>query len=240
MVALDPNTWTNDDVRSVRTGHEYLLGSPDELNPGPLFIGYDPHRVASQVNLKKESMAYGQGNIAGYRQRAWLVWWALKELWMSGEIGLELGAAGVKTPWCLSTDSQTGRRSYYPKEKPEEDREVVQGHLRVSVEDLSIFQPGTFRAIFAAHVMEHIPGNPLLHFMAVLQRLQPGGGFVGIMPDQDYFDVLASDYTHKHAFRSQQYLREIIHPACAEIPAKVEEFTTFDTGFAYFWAVRRA
>src|SRR3990167_4135944 len=134
MVALDPNTWTNDDVRSVRTGHEYLLGSPDELNPGPLFIGYDPHRVASQVNLKKESMAYGQGNIAGYRQRAWLVWWALKELWMSGEIGLELGAAGVKTPWCLSTDSQTGRRSYYPKEKPEEDREVVQGHLRVSVD----------------------------------------------------------------------------------------------------------
>jgi len=185
-------------------------------------------------------MGLGQRNVTGYVQRAWIIWHALKELWLSGEIGLELGSGGVKTPWCLSTDYHTGQPSDYPKEKPPEQREIVGGHLRVDGTDLSRFRCGSFRAVFAAHVMEHFPGDPVEHFLGVMRVLQPGGLFVGIMPDNDFLDVMKADYTHQQAFGSKGYLENVILRSQQEIKSSVEEFTTFGTEFAYFWAVRRS
>jgi len=198
------------------TGHAYLLD---------YFLDYDyrqpiePHRL----DIRRPD------NIVGYWQRACMIWWAIEGRGKTGDIGLELGSAGVRTPWCLGTDVRTGLRSHYPMEKPVGEREVVKGHTRVDcnfvgfvghrqdegcadtalVLGLDAFQPESFGAILTSHVLEHTPDNPIETLTRWRTLLKPGGVIACVIPDQDYGDVMQMDPDHKHAWRGREFGRDI-------------------------------
>jgi hypothetical protein len=196
------------------TGHEYLLEHfPDYDYRKPV----DPNRL----DIRK-----GKVNIVGFWQRAVNVWWAIEKCGKTGDVGLEFGSAGVKTPWSVNTDVRTGLRSHYPPNVPVDQRAITQGHMRVSgdrregvfqrhdsvcgdtseVLGTGVFRDNSFSLITANHVLEHMAGDPVELLVEWSRLLMSGGIMALVLPDQQWLDVMSCDPDHQHAWTESEFL----------------------------------
>ena len=217
--------WTNDDVRPFRTGAEYCLD---------YFEAYDPHRP--RVDIARAKMSYGEGNVAGYQQRSFLMWLCFRFLLVQGEAGIEFGSAGVKAPWCLDTDGLMGEISPYNSSAR------VPGKMKIDASQPLPFGDGTFNLAISSHVFEHLHGDPVGILREWLRVVKPGGAVGMIIPDNDYFDVMASDPTHVRAWGAtgrvrnwgaqEGHFRDQVLSGVADM-AVVEAYNTLDNDFSF-------
>ena len=212
---LDPTTWTNEFVRQ-----EGLL--PEYQHLLEFFEAFDYHRPRvspHQLDIRRPD------NVVGHWQRCVNLFWALKSCRATGRVGLELGSAGISTPWCLSTDVRTGLPTHYPA--PDGSRGITAGHLRVQAGcsgesevysdavcgdtslalGLGSFYPRSFGLVLSNHVLEHLAGD-LEHILTSMGNLvQPGGYMVHVVPDNRWFDVMKCDPDHRHAWTGDEFSR---------------------------------
>lgn len=183
------------------------------------FPDFDYRRPVNPDHLNARSRV----NCVGHWQRCVNLWWAVRQLQGTGDVGLEFGSAGVLTPWCLSTDVRTGLSSHYPR--ADGTREIVRGHLRVAADfhgvsfdrhdevcddhapvyGTGVFPDNSYGLILANHVFEHLSGDPIENLSAWARILKPGGVIAIVMPDNRWFDVMMCDKDHKHAWDGRDF-----------------------------------
>ena len=206
--------WTDEDVAGIATGHEYIL---------EYYTAYDWRRP--KVPHERERMSSGDSNICGHQQRAFNVALALQHLFLTGEVGLEIGSMGVKTPWCLDTDGRAGKRSTY------DVRHFVGGKMLLDGGKPLPFMDECFNLVLANHVLEHIQEDPVSVLLEWLRVTKPGGVVGIVVPDNAHVDVRAVDRTHCHAWSAKAFKADVLS-RLADV-AEVRSFDTFDNNFSF-------
>jgi hypothetical protein len=152
------------------------------------FENYDYHKVKPAY---AERIKYSRAdNITGHQQRVFNYFWALQTVAKSGNLGVEVGSGGVKTPFCLSTD-------IYRKEPSMTE-------LIVDACDLP-FEDGSIELLLANHVLEHLEQPIHLILTHWLAKMKQRGIIAMIMPDGKFNNVMAMDNTHRHETRSDTF-----------------------------------
>lgn len=116
-------------------------------------------------------------NVVGHQQRAFIIYWAVKEHQRTGGIGLEPGCGQVISPFCIGTDYYAGNQhpvyggAYWP-------------HIRCLGEILP-FKNETFDFIVSHHSLEHMRDiiSTIKEWLRVLKK---GGKIVIVTPDSRY------------------------------------------------------
>lgn len=117
-------------------------------------------------------------------------------------LGIDVGCGSKKThPDALGVDivakGETGR---YGSQK----RQISAADITTSGDDLYMFADGVLDYVVARHNLEHYvdPVKTLKEWKRVLKK----GGVLGVvLPDDEKFDSIKADPTHKHAFTRVSY-----------------------------------
>lgn len=155
------------------TGWDYLLKS---------FEDYSPFKCKFPERLNYWRFA----NLVGEQQRTFNIWCGLK--FARNGIGLELGSAGVKTPFCVSTDIRP-----------------MQGVELVCMGENLPFKDERFNLVLANHVFEHCwkPAETLMEWVRVLKQF---GHLAVILPDHRLSNTLSLDKDHKYGYNPQSLM----------------------------------
>jgi SAM-dependent methyltransferase len=103
----------------------------------------------------------------------------------------------------------------------------VKAHVG-DVADLSRFADGTFDAVFASNLLEHLDDDPLAATLAEVARvLRKGGRFIVMQPNfayawRNYFD----DFTHRRVF-THISLRDVLRTQGFEVTTIKKKFTPY-------------
>lgn len=157
-------------------------------------------------------------NVVGYQQRAFVIYWSIKEHERAGGIGLEPGAGQAPSPFCVSTDFYAGIShphyggAYYP-------------HIRCLGEVLP-FKNGVFDFIVSHHSLEHMKDteNTLKEWLRVLKA---GGRIAIVMPDKKYGPF--GDPGHVSECTPEEFLQVL--KRIEDI--KIIEYDTFGNHFSF-------
>jgi len=156
-----------------------------------MFPGFDYHRPSAQFLTRRK---YSHpNNSVGMQQRCFNYFWAFNTVWGTGELGVEVGSHGVRTPFCLSTDVEHF-----------EGVDLVMDATDITLSDESIL------LLLANHVIEHLGmeiGELLAHWHT---KLKPSGIVAAIMPDAKFNDVKLLDDGHVHATHSDHFRDEYL------------------------------
>jgi len=213
-------------IQAIKTGHEYLL----EFYPD-----YD-YRVKLNPSIfeGREDIT----NDTGIKQRAFNIWWAIRQCWMKSDIGIEFGSGGVKAPFCISTDYSAGLESDYGGRS--------NGcHFRVDLDRLDdahgigFWEPCMFALILANHVMEHLERPyEALQFMAEITKQD--GIIALIIPDHGKWDTMMHDKTHKHCWSADEFKEQFLNEnSLKEMGLELLEFNTLDNNFSFDVVLRK-
>lgn len=205
--------------------HEHLL---------PFFPDYDYRKPAPGVVVDYRK----PDNACGHQQRAVTTWWALQ---MGGplDLGLDFGSHRGLTPYAIHVDAyydnETEHRFYGGK---------IPCDLKADAADPSrFFCPSTFPFIASNHSLEHMPADGDAGIVALLRRwvslLRVGGVLVMVVPDNDHWDVMASDRNHYHAWGASDFPRRVLEPLLAGGGLDLVEFNTLGNFFSFQVVLRR-
>lgn len=176
-------------------------------------------------------------NRVGQQQRAFTTWWAI-ECCGPLDLGLDLGSHRGLTPYTIHVDVfGTGQvHPYYGGGRYVAD-------VAHDATNLALFPPDAFPYIASNHSLEHMPvGNDdgvvrlLEGWLALLRR---GGILAMVVPDNAYFDVMASDKDHKHAWSHSDFRPRVLDEVIRRTSAEVLEFDTFQNEFSFNVLLRR-
>ena len=199
------------------TGHDYILD---------YFEDYDYRKCREPWRLD-----YSRAdNWVGYQQRAFVIWWALERCAKMGEVGLDIGSAGVFTPYCLSTDK------YMTYNHPDYGGQCVP-QLLLSGEDLSIIGDNTIPLLVGNHVFEHLDGDPVEILKQWATKLKHHGVIAQIVPDATYCDIFTMDKSHKHSWTAPQFKEQVLDKVVDVLD--IMEFATLDNKFSFNFVVRK-
>jgi len=149
-------------------------------------------------------------NKVGYQQRAFNVYWALKQC-NSMDLGIEIGCRRQFTPYCIHIDlfyNNIGAHPFYG--------EFGTADIIYDASKLTIFPSNTFSFVSANHSIEHmpVPGDDGIIDMLRnewIRVLRKDGILALIIPDNAHFDVMASDKDHKHAWSHADFENRILN-----------------------------
>ncbi len=116
-------------------------------------------------------------SVLGHQQRAFVIYWAIKEHERTGGIGLDPGCGQAVSPFCIGTDFYAG--SCHPQYSG-----AYHPHVRCLGEVLP-FKTEVFDFIVSHHSLEHMKDTEkTLHEW--LRVLKAGGKIAIVMPDRKY------------------------------------------------------
>lgn len=171
-------------------------------------------------------------NFVGYQQRCWQVFWSIYACHQGG-IGLDLGSAGLRHPWLLSTDCPS--KIYQDKY----DRgSGIRYDLRVDAFKELPFGDNVFSLVISNHVIEHCPYRDAAFVIQEwLRVVKPGGYLAVITPHNDYVPVLKIDPDHKSAWTPKLWQENVM----SAIDDKIDlvEFDTFKNDFSFNFCGRK-
>ena len=154
-------------------------------------------------------------NIVGHQQRAFNIYWVIKENERTKGIGLDIGCGQVISPYCIGIDSYSGHNhpqyggEYWP-------------HVRCLGESLP-FASETFDLIIGNHIL-NVMKNTIGAITEWLRVLKPGGKIAIILPDRKHDDTrYISSYT---AEEFEELLKQIPN-------IKIIEHDTFKNNFSF-------
>ncbi len=178
-------------------------------------------------------------NMVGQQQRAFSVFWALKQC-HALDLGLDLGSHKGLTPYCIHVD-RWGDGKPHPIYGGRYEADVV-----LDASELTpVFPEDRFPYITSNHSLEHMGPEKCADSQTVkivcgwIRALRPGGILAMVVPDNDCFDVLKSDKDHKNAWGHSDFRRRVLDEALAATGAELVEFDTFHNHFSFNVVVRR-
>jgi len=182
------------------------------------FPGFDYHHC-----MEPERIDYRRpDNIAGYQQRAFMVYWAIEWCGKKNEPGIEFGSGGCFEPYVINTDMRPG------------------SHMQInceSHEDLKQFKNGEFNLILTNHVMEHLSSDIERLFRGEwLRILKPGGIIAGVVPDAQYGDVMSYDPDHKQCWTAHEF-RALLEKMGDVL--ELIEIDTFNNHFSFNFVTKK-
>jgi len=169
-------------------------------------------------------------NVVGYQQRAFIIYWAIREhkrVSIIGEIGkidgigFEPGCGQAVSPFCIGTDFYAGSShpqyggGYYP-------------HVRCMGETLP-FKNETFDFIVSHHSLEHMK-NTYSTLNEWLRVIKYEGKIVIVMPDKKYGPF--GDHGHVSEYTSEEF-KNILDRLVQENKIRIIEHDTFNNHFSY-------
>lgn len=211
----------------------------------PFFPNYDYNNNPVGADRSYKSPR----NAVGHQQRAFNVYWATK-MCSPLDLGIEVGSSRGMTPNCIHVDLYGDGKTHPFYGGGPYHSDVVQDGSRLS----PIFPANTFPLILSNHSLEHLPGlkHEHQHFMPVspddyiiqtlcdwMMRLRSGGILAMIVPDNDYFDVLASDKDHKHAWGHGDFRKRVLDKVLDWSKAELVEYDTLKNDFSFNVVVRK-
>jgi hypothetical protein len=171
-------------------------------------------------------------NMVGHQQRAFTVWWALEKCGPT-DPGLDLGSPKGLTPFCIHVDvfGDGGVHPFYGGGAYQAD--IAFDATRI----WSIVPWNSLPHIASNHSLEHMPADGDTGIQLMLCKwialLRPGGVLAMLIPDNDDFDVMASDKDHKHAWGHSDFRRRVLDRVLAEGTSKLIEYNTMDNHFSF-------
>lgn len=185
-------------------------------------------------------------NKVGHQQRAFSVWWALKQC-SPLDLGVEIGSCRGLTPYCIHVDLHgTGKPhpiygggAYYS--------DIVLDGTAVS----PVLPENTFPLVLSNHSLEHMDGTRfgagdvgIIHIVQTwLRLLRPGGILAMIVPDNAFFDVLACDTSHFNAWCSgdkdflgrtgRNFRRGVLQPILSGGGLSLVAYNTLSNNFSF-------
>ena len=154
-------------------------------------------------------------NIVGHQQRAFAIYWAIKEYERTGGIGLEPGCGQAISPYCIGTDFYSGSNhpqyggAYWP-------------HVRCLGEMLP-FKNESFGFIISHHSLNCMARHAFKEWLRVLKR---GGRMVIVIPDKKYDPENSSYITYYSAEEFKNILGQILD-------VKIIEYDTLHNNFSF-------
>jgi predicted SAM-dependent methyltransferase len=153
-------------------------------------------------------------------------------------MGLDLGSPKGMTPFCIHTDI-FGSGAVHP----------FYGGGRYLADvvhdagDVSIFPTDAWSYIASNHSLEHmnVPGDEgtvdlLERWVALLRQ---GGVLAMVIPDNDHFDVLASDRDHRHAWGAKDFRTRVLDRVLEKTGMQLVEYDTLDNHFSFNVILRK-
>ncbi len=139
--------------------------------------------------------------------------------------GIDVGCGSAKThPDCIGVDIiAPGEKGDVASQKGL----VSQADIRASGDKLDMFKDGELDYVIARHNLEHYD-DPVKTLAEWRRVLKPGGVMGLVLPDDDAFDTMSADKTHKHPF-TRSSLKKIID--------QMADLTLIETGVSqYLWS----
>lgn len=171
------------------------------------------------------------GNQVGHQQRSFTVYWALKKCGPL-DLGLDFGSPKGMTPHCIHVDvfGGGGTHPFYGGGRYLAD-------VARDACDTSIYPDDAFPYVASNHSLEHmaVPGDDGAADLLArwIRKLRGGGLLALVLPDNDHFDVLASDRDHKHAWGHSDFRRRVLDRALELGGARLLEYDTLDNHFSF-------
>lgn len=153
-------------------------------------------------------------NIVGHIQRAFIIYWAIKEHERTGGIGLDIGCGQVISPFCVGTDYYAGSNhpqyggAYWP-------------HVRCLGEILA-FKNEKFDFIVSHHSINYMSRSAFTEWLRVLKV---GGRIALVTTDKRYDPNNTSYVTYYSADEFKNVLDQMPN-------IKILEYNTFDNHFS--------
>lgn len=171
-------------------------------------------------------------NQVGHQQRAFTVWHAI-EMCGPTDMGLDLGSPKGLTPFCAHIDVFGDGRVHPFYGGGAYKADIAWDATRIH----EIVPSESLPHIASNHSLEHMPANGDSGIVEVLKRwislLRGGGTIAMIIPDQDAFDVLASDKDHKHAWGHSDFRRRVLDQVLAEANCELLDYNSFQNNFSF-------
>lgn len=172
-----------------------------------------------ELDYNKTKTDYSKSdNIVGYQQRAFVIYWSIKEHQRTNGIGLEPGCGQAISSFCIGTDFYAGSNhpQYGGSYRP---------HIRCLGEILP-FKNESFDFIVSHHSLEHMKDtvSTLKEWLRVLKH---GCKIAIVMPDKDYGPF--GDHGHVSEHTAKEFRKILDH-----VPnIRILEHDTFRNHFSY-------
>ena len=183
-------------------------------------------------------------NAVGHQQRAFSIFWALKQCGPL-DLGLDLGSHRGLTPYCMHIDL------YYGNGKPHPFYDTARSYwteetcadIVCDASQLTPFPNNVFPLVTSNHSLEHMPGDDeaIINMLCDqwLRVLRTGGILAMVIPDNDCFDVLASDKDHKNAWGHTDFQWRILDKVLSRGQATLIEYNTLLNNFSFNVVLRK-
>lgn len=156
------------------------------------FPNFDYHITEPGMDPKRLHASHSE-NLVGNQQRAFNIYWGIKQCGLTGYVGLDIGSAGIQAPFCLGTDKYSGESPLYGGS--------LNPQMKCTAEDTSLFGNEAFNLIVMNHSLEHVEGDIANYINNDWYRiLKPNGIIAIIVPDGQYNNVYQMDKDHKHCW----------------------------------------
>ena len=183
-------------------------------------------------------MDSGANNKVGHQQRAFSCWWALKTCGPM-DLGLDIGSPRGLSPYCIHVD-RFGSGAPHPFYGGEYRSDVVWDAADVS----KVFPAETFPFVGSNHSLEHMNVRGDAAVVDVLSGwlrvLREGGILAMIVPDNAWFDVMASDKNHYHAWSHQDFQPRVLTPLLSRGGVELVEYDTLDNHYSFDCVLRKS
>lgn len=178
------------------------------------------------------------GNMVGHQQRAFSCYWALQQC-SPTDLGLDLGSPRGLTPYCVHVDIFGDGRThpFYGGGRYLSDvvYDAARGH--------EIFPRDTFPFLSSNHSLEHMaaPGDDGI--VDLLDRwlslLRSGAILAMVVPDNDHFDVMASDKDHRHAWGARDFRPRVLDKLLGRSTSDLLDYDTLQNHFSFDVVLRK-
>ncbi len=170
-------------------------------------------------------------NCVGHQQRAFSVWHAIQNCGPL-DLGLDFGSPKGMTPHCVHVDVFGDGRVH-----PFYGGGRYLADLAHSAVSTSFYPPDAWPYISSNHSLEHMdmPGDSgIASLLGKWIELLRGGGILAmVIPDNDHFDVLASDRNHYHAWGARDFRQRVLDTVLSQSPVQLLEYDTLDNHFSF-------
>lgn len=177
-------------------------------------------------------------NVVGHQQRAVTIYWAYKQC-NALDLGLDFGSHRGLTPFCAHVDRWYDNRKDHPVYGGVHPADVVAD----CAEPEKVFSRNCYPYIASNHSLEHMPAPGDDGVVDLLARwvdlLRSGGVLAMVVPDNDHFDVMASDRDHKHAWGHKDFRPRVLDKLLTRGAVELVEFDSLDNAYSFQVVLRK-
>ena len=173
------------------------------------------------------------GSILGVQQRAFDLYWCIREGVLTSGCCLGIGTAGVNGPACFGTDRYRDWNPVYESGQSPPHMTWEPDHHE------NPFVEGVFDMVMLNHVFEHMDNQEdVLHTLLRLIRI--GGYVCMVMPDMHYV-AKGCDISHTTEFTAEEFYVWLDRAAKNDVclPFDIFEHNTFQNNFAFNTVLQR-